>query len=46
MTDYLLRDIDETLWKRVQARAAKDGHTLRWIILKLLTHYAAHGLPE
>lgn len=41
---YLLRDIPDTLWIRVKQRAARDGYTLRVLILKLLEHYADHGL--
>jgi hypothetical protein len=42
---YLLRDIPDPLWVRVKRRAAKDGHTLRWVVLALLKYYADHGLP-
>lgn len=41
---YLLRNIPDDLWVRVKRRAAKDGHALRFVILKLLERYAIHGL--
>jgi hypothetical protein len=44
MPSYILRTIDPELWKRVKARAERDGHALRWIILRLLEDYADHGL--
>ncbi len=37
---YLLRDIDEKLWKRVKARAEGDGLSLRMLIVLLLRAYA------
>ena len=42
---YLLRDVADDLWKRVKVRAAKDGLSIREIVIRLLTHYAKHGLP-
>lgn len=41
---YLLRNIPDELWIRVKRRAASEGRPLRFIILKLLEYYAAHGL--
>lgn len=41
---YLLRNIPDDLWVRVKQRAAKEGHPLRFIILKLLERYAQKGL--
>jgi hypothetical protein len=39
MAAYILRDIDKTLWDAVKARAAKDGHQIRWVLLALLRSY-------
>lgn len=44
MKFYLLRDIPDDLWIRVKRRAAKEGRSIRWIVLKLLETYAAHGI--
>lgn len=41
---YLLRGIDPALWAAVKARAATDGHTIRWVIVTLLTRYVARGV--
>lgn len=46
MPTYLLRAIDLELWEAVKARADRDGHRIKWIILSLLRHYAAKGLPK
>lgn len=46
MPSYMLRNIEESLWRKVKARAEKDGHPLRWIILTLLTAYANKGIPD
>lgn len=43
---YLLRDVADDLWKRVKVRAARDEISIREVILRLLTYYAKHGLPE
>jgi len=40
---YLVRNIPDDLWIRVKRRAAKEGRTLRWIILRLLHYYANGG---
>jgi hypothetical protein len=40
MPNYLLRDIDETLWRKVKVQAAKDEKPIRTVILELLTKYA------
>jgi hypothetical protein len=43
MADFLLRDIDPALWRKVKAQAAKDGRTLRQTILRLLKEYVEKG---
>ncbi len=43
---YLLRNIPDDLWVRVKRRAEKEGHPLRYVIIKLLERYAAHGLES
>lgn len=40
MAIYTIRSIPDSLWKRIKVRAAQEGHTLRFIIIKLLTGYA------
>lgn len=44
MPDFLLRKIDPKLWAKVKARAAKDGHTLRVVLMRLLASYVKDGL--
>lgn len=41
---YLLRNIPDELWIRVKKRAARDGHHLRFVILKLLEQYVLRGI--
>lgn len=36
---YLLRDVDPDLWKRVKSKAAREGISLRDLILRLLRSY-------
>lgn len=43
LTSFILRDIDSKLWKAVKARAEKDGHSLRWVLLALLRTYVEGG---
>ena len=40
---YNLRGIPVDLWKRVAAKARAEGHTMRWIILKLLEAWVKEG---
>jgi hypothetical protein len=40
---YLVRDIDPMLWRSVKASAAKEGLTIRAVILRFLTEYADRG---
>src|SRR4051812_30503848 len=40
MPQYILRDLPEGLWKRVKARAERDGWPLRALILQLLEDFA------
>ena len=42
---FYLRQIPDTLWVRVKQRAAMEGHSLRFIVLKLLEAYVRDGLP-
>ena len=39
MTDYLLRDIPDDVWRKAKARAALEGTSLRDALLTLLTKY-------
>lgn len=43
-TTFLLRSIPAPLWRRVKARAGKQGLSLRAILILLLERYADHGL--
>jgi hypothetical protein len=45
MPSYILRNPDPDIWARFKARAAEEGHPLRWLILRLIAHYVSHGLP-
>lgn len=44
MTAYILKNIDTTFWLKVKARAKKDGHSLRFVLLQLLDRYVRKGL--
>lgn len=39
-TKYLLRGVPADLWRRVKARAASEGVTVRALILRWLERYA------
>jgi hypothetical protein len=41
---YLLERIPSDPWHAAKARAAKEGHTLRWVLLQMLATYAKDGL--
>lgn len=44
MKFFLVRNIPDDLWVRVKRRAAKEGRSLRWIVLSLLSRYSDRGL--
>jgi plasmid stability protein len=46
MANYILRKVDDGLWQSFRARAATDGHSLRWLLLELIRRYAKHGLSS
>ena len=39
LTDYYLTGIDKKLWASAQAKAQKEGHTMKFLIVKWLTEY-------
>ena len=41
---YPLRDVPPKLWAQVKAKAAEEGHTIRFVILRLLMRYVREGL--
>jgi len=41
MAAYQLKGIPKPLWSRVRARAAVEGHTVRFVLLKFLHNYAS-----
>jgi len=38
--NYLLRDVDAVLWRKVKVKAARDGQSVRAVLLALLAQYA------
>ena len=42
---YTLRSMPAPLWTLVKRRAAKDGHSIRFVIQALLIWYVKRGLP-
>ena len=36
---FILRDCDAGLWRRFKAKAGREGHTLRWVLLDLIRRY-------
>lgn len=43
---FLLTNIDPAFWADVKARAAREGHPLRFVLLQLLREYITHGLRK
>jgi hypothetical protein len=39
MAAYILRDIDEDLWRKVKSKAAAEGASAKDVILKLLADW-------
>jgi plasmid stability protein len=44
MANFILRNADDKLWAKFKARAAKEGHPMRWLILEMIRRYVEHGL--
>ena len=36
---FIIRDCDAPLWRRFKAKAKREGHTLRWVVLDLIRRY-------
>lgn len=43
MATYILRKIDDSLWRKVTAQAQAEGQPLKWLFLRLLELYARNG---
>lgn len=41
---FILRNPDNELWTAFKARAAREGRSLRWVILELIRRYVERGL--
>lgn len=39
MTNYLLRDVDPDLWRKLKAKAALKGESIRDVITRALVAY-------
>jgi hypothetical protein len=40
MSTYVLRAVDEALWRRFKSRAAAEGLPLKYLMLQLIEAYA------
>jgi hypothetical protein len=45
-TDYLLRNVEDQLWRQVRARAILEGKDVREVILEALKNYVAAGMEK
>jgi len=39
--NYLLKGVDELLWKALKARTSADGHTIKYVIVEMLKLYVS-----
>lgn len=44
MASFILRKVDDSLWRQFKSQAALEGRPLRWIIIRLVALYAERGL--
>lgn len=42
--NFILRDPDPSMWRKFKARANREGHSLRWVILEMIRRYVENGL--
>jgi hypothetical protein len=40
---YPLRDVPEALWRKVKQTAARNGHSIRYVLIRLLEEYISTG---
>jgi len=45
-TDYLLRNVEDSLWRQVKARAALEGKDMREVIIEALKNYVTAGMEK
>jgi hypothetical protein len=45
-TDYLLRNVENQLWRQVRARAILEGKDVREVIIEALKNYVASGMEK
>ena len=45
-TDYLLRNVENSLWRQVKARAALEGKDVREVIIEALKNYVTEGMEK
>jgi plasmid stability protein len=45
-TDYLLRNVEDSLWRQVKARAALEGKDVREVIIEALKGYVTAGMEK
>lgn len=41
--NYLLREVPGDLWKRVRAKAAREGRSVRFILIEFLRAWVKEG---
>ena len=44
MASYILRNLDPVLWEAFKAKAATEGHGMKFILLRLVTLYVQYDL--
>ena len=44
MPSFILRKIDPELWAQFKARAEAEGHSLKWVLLRLIQRYIDRGI--
>ena len=44
MPNYIIRNADADLWQKFKERAQKEGHPLRWLILRMIETYVKSGM--
>ena len=45
-TSYLLRNVENGLWRHVKARAALEGKDVREVIIEALKNYVTEGMEK
>ena len=46
MANYIFRKFDDSLWGKLRDRAKLEGHTIKYVLGRLIAEYIKHGFRK